>query len=150
MNIRIHNGKDFYSGLIFILFGGFAVIGAKGYPMGTTGRMGPGYFPTVLGGLLILLGLIISIRGLIGIESESIKGWAIRPLVLVLGAVVAFALIVERLGLVTAMVTLISVSCLGTTESRLREVVALFLVLVAMAVGIFAYGLKLPFRVWPI
>ena len=150
MEIKFHNGKDFYSGLIFISFGGFAVIGAKGYPMGTAGRMGPGYFPTVLGGLLILLGLIISIRSLTGIKGESIKEWGIRPLALVLGAVIAFALIVERLGLLLAMLALISVSSLGTTESRLREVAVLFLVLAAMAVGIFAYGLKLPFRVWPI
>lgn len=150
MKTRIRNGKDFYSGLIFILFGGFAAIGARGYPLGTAGRMGPGYFPTVLGSLLILLGLVISARSLLGTEGGLIKGWAIRPLVLVLGAVVAFALIVERLGLVLAMVALIFVSCLGGTEFRLREVVALFLVLAAMAVAIFAYGLKLPFRVWPI
>jgi hypothetical protein len=112
--------------------------------------MGPGYFPTLLGSLLALLGMLISVRGLSGVSGEPMKGWALRPLFLVLSGVIAFALLIERLGVVIAILVMIFLSCLGGEEFRFREVAVLFLVLAALAVGIFAYGLKLPFKVWPL
>ncbi len=149
MKVTIRDSKDFFSGLIFLFFGGFAAIGARSYPLGTAARMGPGYFPTVLGGLLALLGAVIMARGL-GVSGDPAKGWVLQPLLLVLAGVVAFALSVERLGMVAAVLALTIISCAGGTEFRLREVVALFLVLAALAVGIFVYGLGLPLKVWPI
>lgn len=53
MKFDLRGNKDFLAGLLFALIGGFAVALARGYPMGTTMRMGPGYFPTVLGGILL-------------------------------------------------------------------------------------------------
>ncbi len=150
MKIEIRKKKDFYAGLVFFLFGGLAVAVARGYPMGTTARMGPGYFPTVLGGILVLLGLVISARSLLGTRGDSVKGWALRPLFFILIGVLAFAFLVDRLGLVLAILVLILLSCLGGEEFRLREAALLFLVLAALSVSIFFYGLQLPFKVWPL
>jgi hypothetical protein len=148
MKVRILKARDFYAGLLFILFGGYAVLGARAYPMGTSNRMGPGYFPALLGGILVLMGLICLGRAL-WFERQPVESWGLRPLFLVLGSVVLFSLLINKLGLVVAAFGLVLVSSLGGWEFRLREAVILYLILAALSVGVFVYGLKLPFRVWP-
>ncbi len=141
-------GKDFFAGLVFLGFGAGAVAIARGYPMGSAMRMGPGYFPTLLGGLLVLLGLALVARAF-WLGDEPVEAWAFRPLLLVHGAVVAFALAVQPLGLVVAILALVGLSRLGGEDFRALEVAALFFFLTALAIGLFVYGLGLPFRVWP-
>ncbi len=148
---QVLDSKDFYAGLIFILFGIFAILGARRYTVGTAASMGPGYFPRVLGGTLILFGLIIFVRSL-WLSDESLKSLALRPLFLVTIGVLAFAVLLEPLGMVLATLALISISSLGSWKFRLRELVKmaiLFIGLVALAAGLFVYGLGLSFRVWP-
>ena len=149
MDVKIHKAKDFYAGLLFIFFGAYVMVGSRGYPMGAASRMGPGYFPTVLGGILILLGLIFVGRAL-WLSRKAIEPWGLRPLILVLGSVVAFAFLINSCGLVVATLALVFISCLGGWEFRLREVAILYIILAALAVGVFVYGLKLPFKVWPL
>jgi len=145
MNVRIRNTKDFYAGIIFIFFGCFVLVEARGYQVGTASQMGPGYFPMAVGWLILLLGVIIAIRGLWGtVEPIGIKG--LGHLLLVCAGVVAFGLIVRPLGLVLAVFALVFISSFASRECRVREVFGLFLVLLAMAIGIFVFGLGLPFN----
>lgn len=148
---RILDSKDFYAGLIFILFGIFAILEARRYKLGTAASMGPGYFPRILGGTLILFGLILFIRSL-WLSDESLKSLALRPLFLVTIGVLAFAVLLEPLGMVLATLALISISSLGSWKFRLGELVKmviLYIGLVALAAGLFVYGLGLSFRLWP-
>ena len=145
---NIRKSKDFYAGLIFIFFGLFAVMEARHYPLGTAASMGPGYFPLFLGGILILFGLVISGRSLRS-SGGTLKSFALRPMLLVTLAVLAFALLLEPAGVALATLALITISSLGGWEVRLREVVLIYLGLAALAVGLFVYGLGLPFKVWP-
>ncbi len=147
MKIRTRNHKDFYSGLIFIFFGLFAVLVAQDYPMGSALRMGPGYFPIILGSVLAVLGLIVSLRSLC-LSGEAIQAWAARPLIFVLGSALAFAFLIRPLGLALTTLTLVIISSLGGREFCPREVAILSLILAALAVGLFIYGLGLPFSVW--
>ncbi len=148
MKVKIRSRMDFYAGGIFIFFGIFALVVARDYEMGTTMRMGPGYFPSLLGGILVVIGLIISFQSL-WVNGEPIKPWNFRPL-LILGAVVVFAFMLEPLGLAAAIFALTIISSLGGVEFDFREVIVLYLVLLAMDIGLFIYGLGLPFKVWPI
>ena len=148
MIIEIRNSKDFYSGLIFIFFGVLAIGIARDYPMGTAVRMGPGYFPTILGGSLALLGLVVSARFL-WLSGEAMEPWALRTLLFVLGATLAFGFLIQPLGLFLTTLLLVVLSCLGGWKFRLREVAILSLGLAALAVGLFVYALGLPFNVWP-
>ncbi len=125
-----------------------AMLEARNYSMGTAARMGPGYLPYILGGILILLGLMISTRSL-WLSGEAIEPIVLRPLLLVTISVVAFTFMVGPLGLVLATLALVIISSLGGFEFRLREVLALYLGLVALAVGLFVYVLSVSFRVWP-
>lgn len=148
MRFNVPGSKDFYTGLLFVAFGALAIVVASDYPMGTTMRMGPGYFPTVVGAMLALLGLGLAVRALFA-GAEPVGVWVPRPLLVVQAAVVAFAVLVERLGLVVAAVALVVLAAVAGGEARLQEVVLLSLALVVLAVGVFAYGLGLPFTVWP-
>jgi hypothetical protein len=145
---RIRNVTDVLAGLMFIGFGAAAVVLGRDYPMGSAMRMGPGYFPTILGALLSLLGLAILLRGLVSRGGPPLT-FAVKPLVLILTAVALFALLVERLGIIAAVAMVVLVSALASERFRWREVLPLALIMVALAVGLFTKGLGLPFRLGP-
>jgi len=149
MSIRIRSPRDFCAGLIFLFFGALAAYVARDYPMGSAVRMGPGYFPYLLGILLALLGVAICIKGLV-IRGERIEAASPRALLLVLGAVGVFAGTIESAGIVIATTLLVGIGAAASPESRLREVLVLIAFLLAMAVGVFTYGLGLPFRISPV
>ncbi len=148
MQLRVRNWKDLYSGLIFIFFGASFFMVARNYPMGTALRMGPSYFPTILGGLLAILGVIIALRSL-AVTGEPISPIGFRPLLLILAAVLLYGFLLDRFGLIAATVALIFVSALAGHEFRFKEVLILTVILVALSVGAFVYGLGLPFPLWP-
>ena len=144
---QLRDSKDFLAGLLFALTGAFAMFVARGYPFGTAMRMGPGYFPTVLGGILILFGVYLIWRGWRRPEPVS-GGWGWRPLALVTLSMLLFGFIVTRLGLVPALAAMFFVCALGGREFRLREVLILAVLMNLFAVALFVYGLKLPFRLF--
>jgi hypothetical protein len=146
--MRATGSKDFWAGLMFVAFGLGFIFVARDYSMGTAVRMGPSYFPTVLGGLLTLLGVVIGGQSFIA-AGEKLTHFALRPIVLVLLSVVLFALTLRPLGVVTATLILIYVGALGGAEFNWKEVAFLYLVLIAFSVAAFYYGLKLPFQLWP-
>lgn len=148
MQVRISNKKDFFAGLMFFLFGFIAIIIARNYPMGTILCMGPGYFPMVIGGGLVLLGLITTVRAL-WLSSEPIEPCAPRPLLLILSSILVFGIILETLGLIVAVLTLVGLASLGGQKFRLWEAAILGLVLTALVMGIFVYGLGMTFKLWP-
>jgi hypothetical protein len=147
--MKITAPKNFWAGLMFIGFGiGFAVIALTNYQMGTSVRMGPAYFPVVLGGLLAVLGFAILIMSLV-ITGPRVPAFAFRPLVLILVAIVLFGVFLKPLGLVVASAILVGVGALGGHEFRWKEVAILYVVLVIFSVLVFVKGLGLPFPIWP-
>jgi hypothetical protein len=145
---RVLSSKDLFAGLLFIVFGAVVVKVAVKYRIGTAARMGPGYLPIVLGGLLILLGIVIAARAL-WMSGDTAEAWGLRPLLLVIGAVLAFGFLVDWVGLVLTIPVLVVISRLAGSEFHVFEVFLLCLVLVLLALGIFVYGLNLPFKIWP-
>lgn len=147
MKIDLRNNQDFFAGLLFTVIGLLAIFLARDYPFGSAMRMGPGYFPIVLGGIMAALGLYVLLRGLIkGTKIEG--GWAIKPLVLIVLGVVAFGFIMERLGMVPALITMFFISTLGGHEFKFKEVLILSVAMTVLAWGIFIYGLGLNFRLF--
>ena len=146
--MKISHPKDFWAGLMFFALGLFAMVMAFQYPLGSAARMGPGYFPRVLGGILMVMGAGLAIR------SFALKGTAITPIAwkavaLVLGGVSLFALIVNTAGLVIATTVLIVVSGLASKEFNLKESLISSAVLATAAVLLFIIGLKLQFPIFP-
>jgi hypothetical protein len=146
--VRLPRAKDFYAGLIFIAFGVIALLIGKDYTMGNATRMGPGYFPRMLGLSLCFLGAVISARGLIAAEGP-VDRTALKPFLVIL-AIVAFAMALQPLGLVVAIVLLIVISAMAGHEFRWGETLVLAIALAAMSLVVFVWGLGLQFKVWPV
>jgi len=149
--VKIKNFKDFYAGLMFTLFGTAFLWGATRYSMGAAAKMGPGYFPLILGGLLTVLGLIIFIRSLVFESADGDVGLSVilKPAILVFGSIAAFALLLRPAGLVVAIFEIILVSSWASHEVRFRESVISAVVLCIVSLAIFVYGLNLQIPVWP-
>lgn len=148
MSVRIRSPRDLFAGALFVSFGLCAVLVGHDYPMGTALRMGAGYFPFVLGMLLLLLGTVICINSLV-VSGDKLDSFGLRPLLLVLLSIGAFAVSVDSLGIVVATVLMTCISAAASPESRWREVIVLALGLLGLSVGAFAYGLGLPFKLLP-
>jgi hypothetical protein len=144
------NPKDFWSGIMFAAIGfAFAVIvKVYDYPMGTASRMGPGYFPFVLGLLLGVLGLVILFKSFVA-DGERVSALAWRPIVWILGAVIVFGLTVKLIGLALAIIVLVMISAFGGHEFKLKEQLIAGVILSIGSIAVFVYGLKLPFPIWP-
>ena len=148
--MTIRNKPNFFSGLLFILFGlGFAGIGS-GYAMGTLTRMGPGYFPVVLGVLLAIVGIVVTVASLSKDEIEEIDPIRIKPLVLILGSMVIFGLTLKALGFVLASVLLLVISAIASHEFSWRYFVPMAVILIISCYLAFIYGLGLPMPMWPL
>lgn len=142
--VPLTENKQFLSGLMFLTIGAGAIFIAQDYPMGTALRMGPGYFPIVLGGIIGLFGIYELIKGIL--KPEAMKGnWSLRALIILPLSAVLFGIIMEHGGFLPAMVTLIYVSALSSKEFKFWEVTALAIGLTAASVGLFIYGLGLPY-----
>ena len=147
--MKIKNPRDFWAGSMFIAFGLFFLIAARmNYQMGAAVRMGPGYFPTVLGGVLVALGAIV-LLGSLAVAGPKVARFHLRPLLFILASSLAFAYLLKPLGLVLAAVALIFVSALGGHEFKWKEAAILSAVLVAFSVAVFVKGLGLPFPICP-
>jgi hypothetical protein len=144
----IRHPKDFWAGVLFIAFGGAACVIALDYAMGTAGRMGPGYFPRVLGLLLCGLGAILVVRSFT-LRGAPIAFPTFKPILIVLASVVLFGLVVTRLGLVIATIVLVAVSSMASHEYRPRESILAAIGLAAFVVVAFRYGLNLQLPTWP-
>jgi putative tricarboxylic transport membrane protein len=142
--MRIRNPRDFWAGAIYLALAIVAIWIGRNYQLGTSERMGPGYFPTALGSILALFGVVSIGRSLIR-PGEAIAALAWRPLVLVLGATVLFGLLLDRLGLLIALPCLIVVSALASRYSRLDATSIVAMIgLVAFCALVFVKGLGVP------
>jgi hypothetical protein len=147
--MKIKSPKDFWAGVMFIGFGGFAVAWSMThYQMGTAVRMGPGYFPVMLGGLLVVLGLAVLLVAL-ATDGPPIPKFHYRPLLLISLGCVAYGYLMKPLGLILATVALVFISAFGGHEFKWKEVLILSVILVVFSVLVFVKGLTLPFPICP-
>lgn len=157
MNIK--SQKDFFSGVMFMAVGVAFAWGATTYTVGSGARMGPGYFPLVLGVLLAILGAVITFEALVveTEDGEKIGSWAWKPLLFIIAANLVFGVMLGGLpsiglpamGLVVGVYALTFIASLAGEEFKFKEVAILGTVLSIMSYLAFILLLKLQFPVWP-
>jgi hypothetical protein len=134
---------------MFIALGAFFVAWSFAYyQMGSAVRMGPGYFPAVLGGLLAALGLIVLLKALV-LDGPKVAAFHFRPLILVSVSVVAYGYLMKPGGLAVATAAAVVIGALAGHEFKWREVIVVSLVLVLFSWLVFVKGLTLPFPMCP-
>jgi hypothetical protein len=155
----IKSQADFFSGVMFTAVGVIFAVGATSYNVGDGARMGPGYFPLMLGILLALMGAVIIFESLVveTPDGEPIGKWAWKPLGYVIGANLAFGVLLGGLpsvglpamGLIIAIYALTIISSLAGERFNLRDVLILATILAAGSYVAFIWALKLQIQVWP-
>jgi fumarate reductase subunit C len=142
--MSIRNPRDFWAGVIYLALAAVALWIGRNYSLGSSARMGPGYFPVVLGSILAVFGIVSVGRSLLR-PGEAITAFAWRPLVLVLGSVALFGLLLDRVGVLIALPCLIIVSALASRQSQINATSVSALVgMVAFCVVVFVKGLGVP------
>jgi hypothetical protein len=157
--VKIKSQKDFYSGLLYTVVGAAFAYGATSYNIGTGARMGPGYFPLLLGSILAVIGGIILFKSLV-VETptgDRVGSWAWKPLSFIIAGNLLFGILLGGLpsikfpamGLIAAIYGTTLVVSLAGDKFKLKEVLALATVLSALSYVAFIVVLKLQFPVWP-
>lgn len=157
--MSIKSQRDFFAGLLFMVIGIAFAWGATTYNVGNGARMGPGYFPLTLGILLSILGGIEVLKALV-VESrtgDKIGKWAWRPICYVLGANIAFGILLGGLpsiklpamGLILGIYALVIIASMAGEKFKLKEVLILATILAVGSYMAFIVLLKLQMPVWP-
>ncbi|MBK6337211.1 MAG: tripartite tricarboxylate transporter TctB family protein [Betaproteobacteria bacterium] len=140
----IRSPRDFWAGVLYAGFGAAAVLIARDYGLGSSSRMGPGYFPTVLGSLLLLIGLASLVRSFFA-DGEPIGAIAWKGLLLVTLATVLFGVLLRPAGLVIALAAVTLVSAAASVKFRFDgRALALMGGLIVFCGLVFVKGLGLP------
>lgn len=144
MSSLIKGPKDFWTGVMYAGFGGIAFVISRGYPMGTAGRMGPGYFPTVLSCLLMGFGVLALLRGLRK-NGPGLGGFAWKPALIVLASTSLFGFLLQGAGILIALLVLIFGSATASVKFRFEwKATFLAVALVVFCALVFVIGLGLP------
>ena len=157
--MRIKSQKDFFSGLLYLIIGGGFAIGAFNYTIGDSARMGPGYFPLLVGILLAILGAIIVVKSLVveTPDGDPIGQWAWKPLIFIILANFLFGILlggvpslgIPAMGVMVGIIVLTLVAAYAGPEFKLKEVIILAIILAVGSYVVFIWGLNLQMQVWP-
>ena len=137
---------------MFMVIGIVFAVGAYNYQMGTTARMGPGFFPRILGFIMAGLGVIIAGIGLKNqaeyAKSEGI-GWTWKPVIILTAAVVLFGFTLPTLGMIIAIALLTFISGVAAHDKNYRELAMVTVIMCLFCAGVFVWGLKLQMKLFP-
>lgn len=146
--MRIRAEKDFWAGLIYVALAAAFLWFGRDYKMGAASRMGPGYFPLTLAWVLGGFGVISIIRSFMT-DGGTLGGIAVKKLILVTAAVLAFAILIQPAGLIFALPALVIISSFASTDSQYDAKALLILVgLTAFCILVFVKGLGVPMPIF--
>jgi hypothetical protein len=144
MKFALSKNKDFWAGMMLIVIGAAAMFIARDYRFGSALRMGPGFFPTFLGGILIAFGVCITAVGLR--SGEKIQGnLSLRAFLLLPLSLVLFGVLMDLAGFIPALAVLVLVSAASGREFKWGEVMLLTVLLSLASTALFIWGLGLPY-----
>lgn len=157
--VRIKNQRDFFAGLLYLVVGAAFAIGATNYTIGTGARMGPGYFPLLLGIILAVIGIVVSLKAMVveTPDGNPIGEWGWKPLIFIILANFVFGILlggiptfgVPAMGMIVAIYALTIVSSIAGSQFKWIEVLILGTLLAVGSWVAFVWGLNLQFQVWP-
>ncbi|MFN8722050.1 MAG: tripartite tricarboxylate transporter TctB family protein [Rhodospirillales bacterium] len=141
--IRIRSPQDLGAGLLFLAIGGAGVLIGQDLAFGTARRRGPGFFPTIISALIMLIGVLVALRG-IAIAGPPLERTPVRPLVMVLLSVLALGLLLTEIGLFPAALVFVLVAAHARRRPAIVETLVFGLLMTAAIVALFIFGLSKP------
>lgn len=145
--LRVKSPQDFGAAILFLMIGIAGIYFGRDLAFGSASKMGPGYFPTMLSCIIVLIGAIIGLRSL-AIEGPPIEPVKLRPVLFILVAILAFGYLIEQIGLAITTAALTIFAAYARHDVNLKETAVLAVCLSVFAVGVFAYALGQPLPIW--
>jgi hypothetical protein len=144
---RIKSPQDVGAAVIFMAIGLAGAYFGRDLAFGTTARMGPGYFPVVLSWTIFAIGVVVGFKGLT-IEGPRIEPIQLRPILVIVSAILIFGSLVEQAGLAITAALLTVLAGYARRDTSLLETLLLAAGLALFSVVLFVYGLSQPFSAW--
>jgi len=141
------NSHDFWTGIMFIAFGTGGILFGRDYAMQQDGGLGPGFLPSILAALLVLIGLAAFIRSFV-VEGPPMGKFALKPVSIVLASILVFGFLMRSAGFAIALVVLVVMGALASTRFRWVPTLMLAAGCTAFCVAVFVYALGLPLPVF--
>lgn len=151
MNGLLKN-KDLLAGLMFVAIGATFWYGASSYQIGSAARMGPGWFPSVLGAIMTFLGVLIAALGLKNQSKWSATegiGWTFRPVIILTAAVILFGFALPTLGMIIAIILLCFISGVAAHDKEYKSLAMITVIMCIFCAAVFIWGLKLQMKLFP-
>ena len=148
----LSKNKDFIAGLMFVAIGAAFWYGAGDYKSGSAARMGPGWFPTVLGAMMTFLGVLIAALGLKNQAKWSATegiGWTWRPVIILTAAVVLFGFALPTLGMIAAIIMLTFISGVAAHDKEYKSLAMITVIMCIFCAAVFVWGLRLQMKLFP-
>jgi hypothetical protein len=140
-------GREPAGAALLIMFGAFILYANRMNEIGVATQMGPGYFPMLVGFLIVLLGASLLLRSLL-VERVPLDFRPVAPCVVVVSAILVFAYTLDRFGLVLATILLVAISRLAARPYRVIETGVIAVALAAASCVIFVVLFSLPIKAW--
>jgi hypothetical protein len=145
--LHVKSPQDFGAAILFLVIGIAGVYFGRDLVFGSTAKMGPGFFPTILSSLIALIGIVVGVKSL-AVEGPPIEPVKLRPVVFILVAILAFGYMIEQVGLAITTAALAIFAAYARDHVNLKETLLLAAILSAFGVGVFAYALGQPLPIW--
>jgi Tripartite tricarboxylate transporter TctB family len=145
--MRVKSPQDVGAGAVFVLIGVAGFYFGSDLAMGSAARMGPGFFPMLLSGLIATLGLIVGLSGFV-VEGPSIEPVQLRPISFIVAAILIFGYLIESVGLALTAILLTLFAAFARPEVRLGETLILGAGLALFTVVVFVYLLGQALPAW--
>ncbi|MEX0590018.1 MAG: tripartite tricarboxylate transporter TctB family protein [Xanthobacteraceae bacterium] len=145
--LQVKSPQDLAAGIVFIVIGAAGIIFGMDLRLGTAARMGPGYFPMLLSGLIIAIGLIVAARGF-SLEGPPIERIPVRPVFFILGAILASGFLLNMVGLALTAVAVTIIAAYARRDVNLKETILLGVGMAIFSVVVFVYALNQPLPAW--
>jgi len=145
--LHVKSPQDLGAAVLFLIIGITGIYFGRDLAFGAASKMGPGFFPTILSGLIAFIGVVVGLKSL-ATEGPPIEPTKLRPLLFILVAILAFGYLIDQIGLAITTAGLSIFAAYARDNVNLKETVLLAVGLSVFAVGVFAYALGQPLPIW--
>lgn len=145
---KVKSPQDFGAGILFLLIGVAGIYFGQDLAFGSARRMGPGYFPSIISGLIMVIGLLIAAKSL-RVDGPGIERIHIRPILMLMIALAVFGFLISKIGVVITSILMIVIAAYARREKvNLVETLLFGVIFAAFVVLVFVYGLRQPMPIW--